>query len=130
MFNALPVRPIKPQAVTRCALSAQTLPTLTTLSICDSFPIFALAAAARNRAIFCCPVSFAGARSSIDIDDEVFGGFEVTYGPVAVKRVASDAERGMLSFVYLAINQKVLNGLTLCIAELWRVDPVLQLWLI
>lgn len=47
-----------------CALSAHTLPTLTTLSKLDSLPNRACAAAARNLAIFCCGVS------PVDGDDD------------------------------------------------------------
>ena len=48
-------------AVNLCARSAHTLPTLTTASNRVSCPRFAAAAAARNRAIFCCGVSPVGA---------------------------------------------------------------------
>jgi len=81
--------------VTLCALSAHLLPTRTVLSKPVSCPARACAAAARSLAIFCCGVSLRGAALPIGIDDDAAGVFAAAYGPVAVKRVASDADRGM-----------------------------------
>jgi len=54
------VRPMSPYVVTLCARFAHLRPVRTILSNWLSSPRFARAAAARNRAIFCCGVSFAG----------------------------------------------------------------------
>lgn len=73
------VNPINVIAVTRCALSAHTRPIRIVLSKPLSFPCFASAAAARNRAIFCCGVSPEGAGEEpkfICVADEGIAGFE------------------------------------------------------
>lgn len=66
-----------------------------------SFPALAAAAAARRRAIFCCGVSPGNAPrpgvcmlEGVKIDELL--GLEVALGIVAVKRVASDADRAMI----------------------------------
>lgn len=89
----LPVPTIKVMAVNLCALSAHTLPFATILSYFDSWLSFALRAASRNRAIFCCGVSFGGGGEA----KERCVALEWAYGPVAVNRVASCAERAMLA---------------------------------
>jgi len=91
----MPVKAIKLYVVKRCARSAQTLPLATTLSKLDSWPNFALRAASRSLATFCCGVSFGGAGDWAAIVEARFIGFEVAYGPVDVKRVASATERGI-----------------------------------
>lgn len=66
-----------------------------------SRPCFASAAAARRRCIFCCGLSLAGAEPK-SIREEVVadGAADVNvleaYGPVEVKRVASEGDRAMV----------------------------------
>ena len=100
------VRPINDKAVTLCALSAHTRPIRTVLSNVVSEPRFASAAAARRRWIFCWGVSFEGEGpdepKSIREDDvaPIDGAEDVkpveAYGPVEVKRVASEGERAIV----------------------------------
>lgn len=73
----------------------------TVLSNVVSRPCLARAAAARRRWIFCWGVSFAGAEPKFIRDDVVAPGAEdvnvlEAYGPVAVKRVASEGERAIV----------------------------------
>lgn len=77
-----------------CARSAHTLPRATTLSNFDSCANFAFRAAARNLATFSCGVSPVGGNVAETVD--AGEGLEEAYGPVAVKRVASAAERGIV----------------------------------
>ena len=97
---ATTVRPIKLKAVNLCARSAHTLPTRTAVSPTVSFPRFALAAAVRRREIFCCGVSFGGAWPKSICEPMVVVGAALG-GPLEVKRVASDGERGILAVLYV-----------------------------
>ena len=92
----VPVNPISDHVVSLCALSAQTLPTLTAWSNPDSWPAKARDRAARSLVLFCSEVSFDGTASPMGRKDVAEDGFAAAYGPVAVKRVASVADRGML----------------------------------
>jgi len=81
----LPVNPISESVVNLCARSAQTRPLDTTLSNVFSCPCFALLAASRSLATFCCGVSLGGAFPPILRVE----GFEEACGVVGVKRVGS-----------------------------------------
>jgi hypothetical protein len=100
----IPVIPISPKAVTRCALSAHTRPLIMNLSKPESFASLARAAASLSRRTFCCGVSPGGPgvrrdwTELVNVDDAGGeGGFALACGVVGVKRVASTADFGILN---------------------------------
>jgi hypothetical protein len=101
----IPVIPINPKAVTRCALSAHTRPLMTSLSKPETLASRARAAASLNRRTFCCGVSPGGpgvrcGNELVDveaIDGVEGGGFADACGVVEVKRVASMADFGIVN---------------------------------
>jgi hypothetical protein len=103
--RAVPVIPINPRAVTRCALSAHTRPLIMNLSKPETFASLARAAASLNRRTFCCGVSPAGpgvrcGKELVGFDAVLgvgVGGFAEACGVVDVKRVASMADFGIVS---------------------------------
>ena len=94
----IPVSPISPKAVTRCALSAHTRPLIINLSKPETFASLARAAASLSRRTFCCGVSPGGpgVRCGTWLGDEGEG-FALACGVVDVKRVASMADFGILN---------------------------------
>ena len=101
--EGIQVAPIKLNAVNRCALSAHTRPLIINLSNVDICASRALSAAARNRRTFSCGVSPTGPGVRCgNVFEGMFtaeGGLADACGVVGVKRVASVAERGMMTGV-------------------------------
>lgn len=97
----IPVAAIKLKAVNRCALSAHTRPLTRNLSNVETRASRALSAAARRRRTFSCAVSPAGpgCRAGCELNggfEPRGNGFVEACGVVAVNRVASVADRGIL----------------------------------
>jgi len=96
LWGFLPLVAINAVAVILCARSAHTRPRDTTRSHVLSWLIFARRDASRSRATFCAGVSFGGGAAPRSIVVAVV--LECACGPVAVKRVASAGERGIVGY--------------------------------
>ena len=117
------MKPIKPKTVILCALSAITLPLTTIRSQVDTCAFFCASCAARSLATFCAGVSaepkglpegpkedggccllrgkacvcgYEDGEKVFEAADRRVAGLEKAWGEVAVKRVASTADRDIL----------------------------------